>query len=119
MLSSITRIQNSLYTGHHKSNSARGSVMRRHSEALLLVVATLIIAAFQFQPEYAQQSDARVQTPSIKDSLSQNFLAQHEIGRRFQFDPGELPPPKTGTIVTNRPLTTPYIGQALQVPPGF
>ena len=91
----------------------------RRSEALLPVVAALITIAFQFHPVYAQQNDARVQTPNVKDSLSQNFLAQHEIGRRFQFDPAELPPPKTGSIVTNRPLTTPYSGQVPQVPPGF
>jgi hypothetical protein len=46
-------------------------------------------------------------------------LAQHEIGRRFQFDPAEPPAPKTGAIVTNRPLTTPYSAQVLQVPSGF
>jgi glucose/arabinose dehydrogenase len=92
--------------------------MRRHSEVWLLVVA-LITATLQFRQAYAQQNEARVQTPSVKDSLSQNFLAQHEIGRRFQFDPAELPPPKTGAIVTNRPLTTPYSGQVPQVPSGF
>ena len=86
---------------------------------MLLVVATLITAAFQFHPVYAQQNDARVQRPSAKDSLSQNFLAQHEIGRRFRIDPAELPAPKSSAIVTNRALTVPYNGQTLQVPPGF
>ena len=33
--------------------------------------------------------------------------------------PNDLPPPKTGPIVTNRSLTVPYDGQTLQVPPGF
>src|SRR5512132_1031654 len=100
-----------------KSHSAKGRAMRRHSEVWLLVVA-LITATLQFRQAYAQQNDARVQTPS-KDSLSQNFLAQHEIGRRFHIDPAELPPPKTGAIVTNRPLTIPYSGQVPQVPSGF
>jgi hypothetical protein len=53
------------------------------------------------------------------DALKQNFLAEHEIGRRFQVDPGQLPPPKSGSIVTNRPLTLPYTGQVPQAPPGF
>src|SRR5262245_44482829 len=53
------------------------------------------------------------------DALKQNFLANHEIGHRYQIDPGNLPPPKTGAIVTNRPLTLPYAGQAPQVPSGF
>jgi glucose/arabinose dehydrogenase len=56
---------------------------------------------------------------SNADALRQNFLAEHEIGHRYQIDPGNLPPPKTGAIVTNRPLTLPYTGQAPQVPPGF
>jgi glucose/arabinose dehydrogenase len=105
-------------TSHYKSNSTRVSAMRR-SEALLLLVATLITAAFQFHPVYAQQNDAPVQRPSAKNSLSQNFLVQHEIGRRFRIDPAELPAPKSSAIVTNRALTVPYNGQTLQVPPGF
>jgi hypothetical protein len=54
-----------------------------------------------------------------KDTFTQNFLAQHEIGRRFRIDPAELPAPKTSAIVINRALTVPYNGQTLQVPPGF
>ncbi|HZT88666.1 MAG TPA: PQQ-dependent sugar dehydrogenase [Stellaceae bacterium] len=53
------------------------------------------------------------------DQLAQNFQAEHEIGRRFHFDPNELPPPKSGPIVTDRSLIIPYDGQTLQVPPGF
>jgi glucose/arabinose dehydrogenase len=53
------------------------------------------------------------------DLLKQNFAAEHEIGRRYQVDPGNLPPPKSGSIVTNRPLTLPYTEQVPQVPPGF
>src|SRR5499426_2990306 len=53
------------------------------------------------------------------DALKQNFLAEHEIGRRYQFEADNLPPPKSGPIVTNRSLTLPYTGQAPQVPPGF
>src|SRR5262245_62583374 len=53
------------------------------------------------------------------DALKQNFLAEHEIGRRYQFEADNLPPPKSGSIVTNRALTLAYTGQAPQVPPGF
>jgi glucose/arabinose dehydrogenase len=53
------------------------------------------------------------------DDLKQNFVGEHDIGRRFHLDPADLPPPKTGAIVTNRPLILPYEGQWLQVPPGF
>jgi hypothetical protein len=30
------------------------------------------------------------------DARKQNFLVEHEIGHRYQIDPGNLPPPKTG-----------------------
>src|SRR5689334_543375 len=53
------------------------------------------------------------------DALKQNFLAEHEIGRRYHVDPDNLPSPKSGAIVTNRSLTLPYTGQVPQVPPGF
>src|SRR5215471_5439188 len=53
------------------------------------------------------------------DVLKQNFVAEHEIGHRYQIDPGNFPRPKTGAIVTNRPLIIPYAGQSPQVPPGF
>ena len=88
--------------------------MRRQSETLVAVA--LITSAFGLSFAGAQQKVAREET--LKDMLTQN-LAQHEIGRRFRIDPAELPAPKTGAIVTNRALTVPYNGQALQVPPGF
>src|SRR5437763_6484324 len=53
------------------------------------------------------------------DELKQNFLIEHEIGRRFHVDPADLPPPKSGAVVTNRPLVLPYNGQIPHVPTGF
>jgi glucose/arabinose dehydrogenase len=84
----------------------------------VLVAAVLIVTALGFFSADAQQNGARGQAPGV-NSLTQNFLAQHEIGRRFQIDPADLPPPKTGPIVTDRPLIVPYSGQVPQVPPGF
>ena len=92
--------------------------MRRHLKTYVLVVAVLIAAALGFFSVDAQQNGARGQAPGV-NSLTQNFLAQHEIGRRFHIDPADLPPPKTGPIVTNRSLIVPYSGQVPQVPPGF
>src|SRR5499427_10796478 len=98
------------------SNSTKVRSMGRHVGIHVLAVAVLIGAALGLFPADAQQKGAPGQTI---DNLKQNFLAQHEIGRRFRIDPADLPPPKTGAIVTNRPLTVPYSGQTLQVPPGF
>jgi len=57
--------------------------------------------------------------PASDEELKQNFAAEHEIGRRFQIDPNNLPAPKTGPIATNRSLLVPYAGQAPSVPEGF
>jgi glucose/arabinose dehydrogenase len=93
----------------------KGPTHAEQSETLVAVA--LITSAFGLSFAGAQQKVAREETP--KDILTQNFLAQHEIGRRFRIDPAELPAPKTGAIVTNRALTVPYNGQTLQVPPDF
>ncbi len=67
----------------------------------------------------AQPADTPQQPLASIDELKQNFLVEHEIGRRFHVDPADLPPPKSGAIVTNRPLVLPYNGQIPQVPTGF
>src|SRR5215475_4927857 len=91
--------------------------MWRQSETHPLVAVALITSALGLSFAGAQQKGAREEEP--KDIFTQNFLAQHEIGRRFRIGPADLPAPKTSAIVTNRALTVPYSGQAPQVPPGF
>src|SRR5262247_3507378 len=91
--------------------------MWRQSETHTLVAVALMTSALGLSFAGAQQKGAREEEP--KDIFTQNFRAQHEIGRRFRIDPAELPAPKTSAIVTNRALTVPYNGQTLQVPPGF
>jgi glucose/arabinose dehydrogenase len=76
--------------------------------AAALLTATLMLTAAAGQ-----------QGAQSEDELKQNFAAEHEIGHRFQIDPADLPPPKTGPIVTNRPLVVPYAGQVPNVPDGF
>src|SRR5215469_13646627 len=92
--------------------------MRRHLQIYVPLVAVLIVTALGFFSVGAQQNSAPGQAPDI-NSLTQNFLSQHEIGRRFHIDAADLPPPKSGPIVTDRPLIVPYSGQVPQVPPGF
>jgi glucose/arabinose dehydrogenase len=79
------------------------------ASVILLVLVGLLT------PAVAQQST----DPASDEELKQNFAAEHEIGRRFQNDPNNLPAPKTGPIVTNRSLVVPYADQALSVPEGF
>jgi glucose/arabinose dehydrogenase len=79
------------------------------------IPSTLFLVLSLFTPAVAQQG-----TDSASDEqLKQNFAAEHEIGRRFQIDPNNLPAPKAGPIATDRALIVPYAGQAPSVPEGF
>ena len=92
--------------------------MKRQPQTCFLVAVTLVASTLGLSFASAQQKVVGSEM-SDKEKFSQNFIAQHEIGRRFRIDPTELPAPKTSAIVTNRPLTVPYSGQVPQVPPGF
>ena len=80
----------------------------------LTSLITLAIALCAL-PALAQHSAA----PPAQDALTENFIAEHEIGRRFSIDPAQLPAPKSSPIVTNRALTLPAEGHVPQVPAGF
>ena len=98
------------------SNSTKVRSMRRHVKTYVLVVAVLIVAAaLGFFSADAQQNGAPMQAPGV-NNFTQNFLAQHEIGRRFHIDPADLPPPKSGPIVHNGPLIIPYSGRCRRYP---
>ncbi|MGA8228864.1 MAG: PQQ-dependent sugar dehydrogenase [Xanthobacteraceae bacterium] len=85
--------------------------MTRNLGAFIVLLALVGL----FTPAVAQQGT----DPASDEELKQNFAAEHEIGRRFQIDPNNLPGPKTGPIVTNRSLVVPYGGHAPSVPEGF
>jgi glucose/arabinose dehydrogenase len=87
--------------------------MTKNSGIGLIALAALAAGALALSSAGAQQA------PAPKEDLAQNFAAEHEIGRRFQIDPANLPEPKTPPVVTNRSLIVPYDGQVPQVPPGF
>jgi glucose/arabinose dehydrogenase len=84
----------------------------------VVAAASLFAGVLAFSSAVSQRA-ASDEASDAKDALAQNFSIEHEIGRRFHIDPNDLPPPKTGPIVTNRSLTLPSQGQTLQVPPGF
>src|ERR1700738_4336799 len=84
-----------------------------------IALAGLAAGALALLAVGVRHNVARGQASASKDELAQNFAAEHEIGRRFRVDPAEPPAPKTPPIVNNRPLTVPFNGQTLQVPPGF
>src|SRR5690242_15410808 len=96
------------------SSSTEVRSVRTAFKSYVVIVAVLIVTAFGFIAAHGEQNGAGGQAPG-GNSLTQNFLAQHEIGRRFHIDPADLPAPKTGPIVTDRPLIVPYTGQMPQV----
>src|SRR5262249_55363953 len=57
--------------------------------------------------------------PPAPDALKENFIAEHDLGRRSSIDPAQLQGPNSSPIVPNRSLTLPTEGQAPQVPAGF
>jgi glucose/arabinose dehydrogenase len=57
--------------------------------------------------------------PETDMTPADNFKVEHEIGHKFQFDPADLPAPKTPPIATNPSVIIPYSEQGLQLPPGF
>jgi glucose/arabinose dehydrogenase len=107
------------YTGYTsvfmpaEASVQRTAFVTTHCGRPLIVLGILIAGAL------ALFSATRGQTTGAQGSPAQNFLVQHEIGRRFRVDANDLPAPKTGPIVTNRPLIVPYSGQVPQVPSGF
>ena len=84
-----------------------------------IALAASAAAVLALSSASAQQQAAPGQGSVTKEELAQNFQAEHEIGRRYHFDPNDLPPPKTGPIVADRSMIVPFNGQKLEVPPGF
>src|SRR5205807_2786448 len=80
----------------------------------LRLAAAPIWAQRQNPPATAGQSTSA--NAAAKEPRS---LPDQELGRRLMVRPEDLPPPKTGPVVSNRSLTLPFEGQTPRVPPGF
>src|SRR6201986_5670985 len=95
-----------------------------YARSARVACAALAIGALVPASSDLTRGIARAETPSARDeaspdALKQNFANEHELGRRIRIDPANLQAPKTGPVVTNRPLIVPSSGQAPQVPAGF
>jgi hypothetical protein len=90
--------------------------MAKNSGISLIALAAVAAAALAPSSVPAQHNPAPGQGSDAKDTLAQNFQAEHEIARRFRIDPNDLPAPKTGPIVTDRSLVLPYDGQVPKEP---
>jgi len=82
---------------------------------LAIATCTFAAAAVAFVPSQAQKSS----TATVGKSSDPAALPDQELGRRFAVKAEDLPPPRTGPVVSNRPLTLDYQGQTPRVPEGF
>src|SRR5215471_18143031 len=89
-----------------------------HSRTPLMPWRFTLLAAAALALLFPLAATAADPPHDTADVLKQNFVAEHEIGHRNQIDAGNLPAPKTGAIVTSRPLTLPYAGQVLPLQGG-
>src|SRR5205807_6570102 len=95
----------------------RESAMKVRSFPLLMASAAFVVAAAAATlPTLAQNRPAPSKTAAADNPAS---LPDQEIGRRITVKAEDLPPPRTGPIVSSRSMTLPYTGQAPRVPEGF
>jgi glucose/arabinose dehydrogenase len=83
------------------------------------LVALGVISAVAFIPVWAQEAQKGTAKVSANEAFDPASLADQQLGRRFMVKPDDLPPPRTGPMVANGPLTIPYQGQTPRVPEGF
>jgi glucose/arabinose dehydrogenase len=76
-------------------------------------VIDLALLGFALAPATAQRGSA---ARTEGDPAS---LPDQQLGRRIVVKAEDLPPPGTGPVVSNHPLTIPFHGQAPRVPEGF
>ncbi|MET0629502.1 MAG: PQQ-dependent sugar dehydrogenase [Xanthobacteraceae bacterium] len=90
--------------------------MRHRSSAIIVATASLALTcAAALAPGWAQRNTT--QAPGqLTDPAS---LPDQELGRKFTVKAEDLPPPRSGPVVSNRPLSLPYQGQTPRVPEGF
>jgi glucose/arabinose dehydrogenase len=85
----------------------------------LLIAASAVAATVAAPTPALAQQNAQTPNPTAAAPSDPALLPDQELGRRFTVKAEDLPPPKTGPIVSSRSLTLPYKGQVLRVPEGF
>ena len=80
--------------------------------AVMAAIATTVLS-----PAGAQPGNPLL--PKKTATFDPATLPDQEIGRRFSIKAEDLPPPKSGPVVSSRSLTLPYEGQRPRAPEGF
>ena len=89
----------------------------RHA-TLLGGTAIAMFASILLVPALAQRN-ATPSTPGPSAAFNPATLPEQEIGQKFTVKAEDLPPPKTGPVVSSRSLIIPYQDQRPRVPDGF
>ena len=80
--------------------------------AVMAAIATTVLSPAGAQP-------GNPPLPKKTATFDPATLPDQEIGRRFSINAEDLPPPKSGPVVSSRSLTLPYEGQRPRAPEGF
>ena len=80
--------------------------------AVMAAIATTVLSPAGAQP-------GNPPLPKKTATFDPATLPDQEIGRRFSIKAEDLPPPKSGPVVSNRSLTLPYEDQRPRAPEGF
>ncbi|KRR28603.1 hypothetical protein CQ13_20240 [Bradyrhizobium retamae] len=85
--------------------------MKIPSSRLVTLTAVLVAIGFALAPAWAQRRNAPAAQPPAEKPADPALLPDQELGRRFTVKAEDLPPPKTGPIVSNRSLVIPHQGK--------
>jgi glucose/arabinose dehydrogenase len=83
----------------------------------VIVTAALAVTAFAIVPAWAQRKSPP--PASTEKPADPALLPDQELGRRITVKAEDLPPPKTGPIVSSRSLVVPQQDHAPRAPEGF
>src|SRR5438552_13498478 len=83
---------------------------------VLVATAMVAFATILLVPALAQMGNTGSKESAAFDPAT---LPDQEIGRKFTVKAEDLPPPKTGPVVSSRSLIVPYQGQKPRAPEGF
>jgi glucose/arabinose dehydrogenase len=85
---------------------------------VLITTLTVQSAAVLFAPALAQRSQPPA-APTVTAAFNPATLPEQKVGEKITVKTEDLPPPKTGPVVSSRSMVVPFSDQKPRVPDGF
>src|SRR4051795_12574004 len=85
---------------------------------VLITTLTVQSAAVLFAPAMAQRSQPPAAT-TVTAAFDPATLPEQKVGEKITVKTEDLPPPKTGPVVSSRSMVVPFSDQKPRVPDGF